>query len=104
MKTLRETLREINLLNNFLEEQAYRLSKRDSKITIHPLRNYLDVSLLGGWLSSQRPLVLWPSTVVLPEVAGGMLGLGLLQESETLRHRDPIPEEKALSSTTLGLW
>ena len=53
---------------------------------------------------NQRPLVLWPSTVVLPEVAGGMLGLGLLQESETLRHRDPIPEEKVLSSTTLGLW
>ena len=45
MKTLRETLREKNLLNNFLEEQAYRLSKNDSKITIHPLRNYLDVSL-----------------------------------------------------------
>ena len=47
MKTMRETLMEKkkNLLNNFLEEQAYRLSKNDSKITIHPLRNYLDVSL-----------------------------------------------------------
>ena len=83
MKTLRETLREKNLLNNFLEEQTYRLSKNDSKITIHPLRNYLDVSLLGGWLS-QSPLVLWPSTEVLLEVADGKLGLGLLQEAETL--------------------
>ena len=103
MKTLRETLREKNLLNNFLEERAYRLSKRDSKITIHPLKNYLDVSLLGGWLS-QRPLVLWPSTEVLLEVADGKLGLGLLQEAETLGNRNPIPEEKAFSSTTLGLW
>ena len=47
--------------------------------------------------------MLWSSIVVLPEVAGGILGLGLLQESETLRHRDPVPEEKALSSSTLGL-
>ena len=103
MKTLRETLREKNLLNNFLEEQTYRLSKNDSKITIHPLRNYLDVSLLGGWLS-QSPLVLWPSTEVLLEVADGKLGLGLLQEAETLGNRNPIPEEKAFSSTTLGVW
>ncbi|XP_061263748.1 pregnancy-associated glycoprotein 2-like [Bos javanicus] len=48
MKTLRETLREKNLLNNFLGEQAYRLSKRDSKITIHPLRNYLDMAYVGN--------------------------------------------------------
>uniref|UniRef100_G3X7I3 Peptidase A1 domain-containing protein n=1 Tax=Bos taurus TaxID=9913 RepID=G3X7I3_BOVIN len=48
MKTLRETLREKNLLNNFLEEQAYRLSKNDSKITIHPLRNYLDIAYVGN--------------------------------------------------------
>ncbi|XP_061263620.1 pregnancy-associated glycoprotein 2 [Bos javanicus] len=48
MKTLRETLREKNLLNNFLEEQAYRLSKNDSKITIHPLRNYLDTAYVGN--------------------------------------------------------
>ena len=73
MKTLRETLREKNLLNNFLEEQTYRLSKNDSKITIHPLRNYLDVSLLGGWLS-QSPLVLWPSTEVHLDFSGGMFG------------------------------
>ena len=55
MKTLRETLREKNLLNNFLEEQAYRLSKRDSRIATHPLRNYLDVSLLGEWLFTAPP-------------------------------------------------
>ena len=45
----------------------------------------------GDFWSSQRPLVLWSSIVVLPEVAGGILGLGLLQESETLRHRVTDP-------------
>ena len=53
--TLRETLREKNLLNNFLEEQTYRLSNSDSKTATHPLRNYLDVSLLGEWLSTASP-------------------------------------------------
>jgi hypothetical protein len=48
--------------------------------------------------------VLWPSTEVLLEVADGKLGLGLLQEAETLGNRNPIPEEKAFSSTTLDLW
>nr|XP_020769595.1 pregnancy-associated glycoprotein 2-like [Odocoileus virginianus texanus] len=57
VKTLRETLREKNLLNNFLEERAYRLFKNDSKTTILPLRNFLDVSLLGGWLSTPPPCI-----------------------------------------------
>ena len=96
MKTMRETLMEKkkNLLNNFLEDQAYHLSQNsfhDQKFLSQPLKNLMDVSLLGGWLSSQRPLVIWPSTVVLPEVAGGMLGLGLLQEAETVGNKDPIP-------------
>ncbi|XP_061013384.1 pregnancy-associated glycoprotein 2-like [Dama dama] len=47
VKTLRETLREKNLLNNFLEGQAYRLSKRDIEIATHPLRNFLDIAYVG---------------------------------------------------------
>ncbi|KAM9764294.1 pregnancy-associated glycoprotein 2-like [Dama dama] len=47
VKTLRETLREKNLLNNFLEGQAYRLSKRDTEIATHPLRNFLDSAYVG---------------------------------------------------------
>ncbi|XP_043307699.1 pregnancy-associated glycoprotein 2-like [Cervus canadensis] len=47
VKTLRETLREKNLLNNFLEGQAYRLSKRDTEIATHPLRNFLDIAYVG---------------------------------------------------------
>ena len=50
-----------------------------------------------------RPGV-WPSIGVLLEVAGGILGLGLLQEAETVGNMTPFPEEKALSSSTLGLW
>nr|AAR88051.1 pregnancy-associated glycoprotein 9 [Odocoileus virginianus] len=47
VKTLRETLREKNLLNNFLEERAYRLFKNDSKTAILPLRNFLDIAYVG---------------------------------------------------------
>ncbi|XP_043308214.1 pregnancy-associated glycoprotein 2-like [Cervus canadensis] len=47
VKTLRETLREKNLLNNFLEERAYRLVKNDSKTAILPLRNFLDSAYVG---------------------------------------------------------
>ena len=53
-KTMREILREKNLLNNFLEEQASRMSDdsaSDPKLSTHPLRNALDVSGLGGWCS-----------------------------------------------------
>uniref|UniRef100_A0A8C6E399 Peptidase A1 domain-containing protein n=1 Tax=Moschus moschiferus TaxID=68415 RepID=A0A8C6E399_MOSMO len=47
IKTLRETLREKNLLNSFLEQEAYRLSKNDSKIATLPLRNHLDIAYVG---------------------------------------------------------
>ena len=104
VKTLRETLRGKNLLNNFLEERAYRLFKNDSKTAILPLRNFLDVSLLGGWFSSAPLLCSGLALLSFLAVAGGKLGLGLLQEAETLGNRDSTPEEKAFSSSTLGLW
>ena len=58
MKTLRETLREKNLLNNFLEEQAYHLSQNsfhDQKFLSQPLKNLMDVSIFGGWCSTAPP-------------------------------------------------
>ena len=51
---MRKTLSEKNMLNNFPKEHAYRLSQisfRGSNLTIHPLRNIMDVSILGGWCS-----------------------------------------------------
>ena len=51
----------------------------------------------------QHPLVLWPSTGAHLEVPGGTLGLGLLQEAETVGNRNPFPEEKAVLSSNLGL-
>uniref|UniRef100_A0A8C9C668 Peptidase A1 domain-containing protein n=1 Tax=Phocoena sinus TaxID=42100 RepID=A0A8C9C668_PHOSS len=48
MKTMRETLREKSLLTNFLERNTGNRSQNRAyypKMTFHPLRNYLDVSL-----------------------------------------------------------
>jgi len=45
-------------LNNFLREHAYRLSQISScgsNITIHPLRNIMDVRVLGGCCSTAPP-------------------------------------------------
>ena len=50
---MRNTFSEKNMPNNFPKEHAYRLSQissHGSNITIHPLRNIRDVSVLGGWL------------------------------------------------------
>ncbi|ELR62043.1 hypothetical protein M91_12580 [Bos mutus] len=46
VKTMRKTLSEKNMLNNLLKEHAYRLSQicsRGLNITIHPLRNIMDM-------------------------------------------------------------
>ncbi|KAM9764284.1 pregnancy-associated glycoprotein 2-like [Dama dama] len=51
MKTMRETLMEKNLLNNFLEEQAYHLSQNsshDQKFSSHPLKNFMDLAYFGN--------------------------------------------------------
>lgn len=55
---MQETLNEKSLLNNFLKKYAYRLaqnSTRNSKMAFVPMRNFLDVSLLGGWCSPAPP-------------------------------------------------
>ena len=64
VKTMRKTLSEKNMLSNFLKEHAYRLSQissRGSNITIHPLRNIMDVSVLGMVLHSNP----WCSSLAL---------------------------------------
>ncbi|XP_061057795.1 pregnancy-associated glycoprotein 2-like [Eubalaena glacialis] len=51
IKTMRETLREKNLLTNFLEKNTDGRSQnvaRDPKLSLHPLRNYLDLSYVGS--------------------------------------------------------
>ena len=55
---MRKTLSGKNMLNDVLREHAYRLSQisfRGSNLTIHPLRNIMDVSILGGWCSKAPP-------------------------------------------------
>jgi len=58
VKTMRKTLSGKNMLKNFLKEHPYRLSQisfRGSTLTINPLRNIMDVSILGGWCSRAPP-------------------------------------------------
>ena len=58
VKTMRKTLSEKNMLNNLLKEHAYRLSQicsRGLNITIHPLRNIMDVSVLRGCCTTAPP-------------------------------------------------
>ena len=89
MSTMQKTLKGKNLMNSFLEEHTYSLSQHsanDQKFSTHPLSNFKNVSVLGGWCSP-APLVLWPSTRAHLEVPGRILGLGLLQEAETLREQ-----------------
>ncbi|XP_032496057.1 pregnancy-associated glycoprotein 2-like [Phocoena sinus] len=51
MKTMRETLREKNLLTNFLlnnnDDRSQNVA-HDPKLSLHPLRNYLDVAYVGN--------------------------------------------------------
>ncbi|XP_040111129.1 pregnancy-associated glycoprotein 1-like [Oryx dammah] len=51
VKTIRNTFSEKNIMNNFLKEHAYRLSQISScgsNITIHPLRNIMDMLFDGN--------------------------------------------------------
>ena len=55
---MRNTVSGNNMLNSFLKEHAYRLSQisfRGSNLTSRPLRNIMDVSILGGWCSTEPP-------------------------------------------------
>nr|XP_027815455.1 pregnancy-associated glycoprotein 1-like [Ovis aries] len=62
VKTMQEILSEKNLLNNFLEEHAYRLSQistRNSNITPVPMRNFLDLSYVGNIIIGIPPQEFW---------------------------------------------
>ena len=55
---MRKTLSGENMLNNVLKEHRNRMSKisfRGSNLTTLPLRNIRDVSILGGWRSTEPP-------------------------------------------------
>ena len=55
---MRKTLSGKNMLKNLLKKHPYRLSQisfRGSNLTIHPLRNIYDVSILEGRCLTKPP-------------------------------------------------
>lgn len=63
------------------------------------MRNFLDVSLLGGGVLPRHFLVVWFSTRAHLQVADQMLGLGQGQKGGHWGTGTPFPEEKAFSSS-----
>ena len=107
VKTMRKTLSGKNMLNNFPKEHAYRLpqiSFRGSNLTIHPLRNSMDVSILGGWCSTAPPGALayhWGSS----GVARWGVGVGVPAEGrDTGKQGPPTREESNLTLNCWSLW
>uniref|UniRef100_A0A4W2FBQ3 Pregnancy-associated glycoprotein 1-like n=1 Tax=Bos indicus x Bos taurus TaxID=30522 RepID=A0A4W2FBQ3_BOBOX len=100
VKTMRKTLSGKNTLNNFLKEHAYSLSQissRESNLTIHPLRNIMDMSILGGWCSIEPPgefqvvfdtgsSDLWVPPVFCQSLACATKSMFIHLRSSTFRH------------------
>lgn len=61
IKSIRENLRENDMLKDYLEKYPYSLAYKfldqyqDNGISLEPMRNYLDVSMLAGWSSRAPP-------------------------------------------------
>ena len=58
MKTMQEAIREKQLLEDLLDEQPRRLSQDsdpDQKFSSHQLKNFQNVSVLGGLCSTAPP-------------------------------------------------
>ncbi|KAK2100380.1 hypothetical protein P7K49_021728 [Saguinus oedipus] len=61
IKSIRENLQENDRLKDYLEKYPYSLTYKfldqyqDEGISLEPMRNYLDVSVLGGWSSTAPP-------------------------------------------------
>ena len=93
------------MLNNFLRGHVYRLSQfssRGSGITIHPLRNIMNVNVLGGWCSTVPPGALalhWGSS----GDATWDVGAGAPAGGRNTGPKGPHTEEKTLSTSNLVL-
>ena len=109
VKIMRKTHSKKHMLNNFLKEHAYRLnltSSPGSNITTHPLRNIKDVSILGGWCSTEPPFALaqhWGSS-------GGArwdAWTGAPEGGRNSGEQDPIPRRRRHSNPQIlvcGDW
>ena len=107
MKTMRDTLMEKYLLNNFLEEQAYHLSQNSShdqkEILISPLEEFHGCEYVGRIVLHSAPWCFGPALGLTRRCQVGCWGWGSCRRQKQWGTGTPFPGEKALSSSTLGL-
>ena len=102
---MRKTLSGKNMLNNFLKEHPYRLSQisfRGSNLNYSPAEKHQGCEYFGRMVLHSAPLFssqAWGSS----GCARWDVGVGLPAGGKDTGKQGPQPEEKALSSSTVGL-
>uniref|UniRef100_A0A4W2E7G5 Peptidase A1 domain-containing protein n=1 Tax=Bos indicus x Bos taurus TaxID=30522 RepID=A0A4W2E7G5_BOBOX len=117
VKTMRKTLSGKNTLNNFLKEHTYSLSQissRGSNLTIHPLRNIMDMLYVGNITIGTPPQVfqvvfdtgssdLWVPSVFCQSLACATKVMFIHLYSSTFRHTQKVFNIKYNTGRMKGL-
>ncbi|XP_025142247.1 pregnancy-associated glycoprotein 1-like [Bubalus bubalis] len=117
VKTMRKTLSGKNKLNNFLKEHAYSLSQissRGSNVTIHPLRNIMDMLYMGNITIGTPPQEfqvvfdtgssdLWVPSVFCQSLACATKVMFIHLLSSTFRHTQKVFNIKYSTGRMKGL-
>ncbi|XP_010838536.1 PREDICTED: pregnancy-associated glycoprotein 1-like [Bison bison bison] len=117
VKTMRKTLSGKNTLNNFLKEHTYSLSQissRGSNLTIHPLRNIMDMLYVGNITIGTPPQEfqvvfdtgssdLWVPSVFCQSLACATKSMFIHLRSSTFRHTQKVFNIKYNTGRMKGL-
>ncbi|XP_027387154.1 pregnancy-associated glycoprotein 1-like [Bos indicus x Bos taurus] len=117
VKTMRKTLSGKNTLNNFLKEHTYSLSQissRGSNLTIHPLRNIMDMLYVGNITIGTPPQEfqvvfdtgssdLWVPSVFCQSLACATKVMFIHLYSSTFRHTQKVFNIKYNTGRMKGL-
>ena len=95
MKTMRDTLMEKYLLNNFLEEQAYHLSQNSShdqkEILISPLEEFRGCEYVGRIVLHSAPWCFGPALGLTRRCQVGCWGWGSCRRQKQWGTGTPLP-------------